>query len=294
MSKPRLTIAIPSYNRAQKLDNQLGWAVEATAGRWDLCELTVSDNASPDATPQVCEKWQAHCGGRIRVIRQVQNVGLVRNVLACIAAAQGKYVWVVGDDDLILPEAFAWVLDTVQRESPDELGYILLNFRTTDGYAGGTIQERVFPFYEDRRTMPGQALFEECAACDESGLLLISANIYATHLAQAAITRWSGIGNNLAFPLFLSGSVCAQAGMLIRSEPSLIYPHHTGSHLGRWLNTVYKDIPATYLALLNEGYSPGFVRHKILSRASFLAYAARFPVDFVKALVIYLRAARLK
>lgn len=294
MSTPKLTIAIPTYNRASKLDKQLAWAVNAIDGRWDEVELIVLDNASPDETPAVCENWKAGSDGNLRVQRQQSNVGLVRNVLACINAARGEFVWVVGDDDPILPGAFPWVLECVRRESPYELGYILLNFSTADGYGGAVIKEQVFPVHQDRRVVPGRALFEECAIVDEAGMLLISANIYATQSAKTAITRWSAISDNLAFPLFLSGYAAAHGGMLIRAEPSLIYPHHTGSHLSTWLNTVFLDIPCAYLALLGEGYSAAFVRPRVLSRASLLVYAARFPLKFLKALDVYWRAARLQ
>lgn len=294
MSTPKLTIAIPTYNRAAKLDKQLAWAVNAIDGRWDEVELIVSDNASPDETPAVCERWKALSHGALRIQRQRSNIGLVRNVLACIEAARGEFVWVVGDDDPILCSTFPWVLECVQRESPHELGYILLNFSTANGYSGDLIKDRVFPVAQDRRAQPGRALFEEYATIDETGMLLISANIYATQSAKTAVSRWPAIKKNLAFPLYLSGYAAAHGGMLIRAEPSLVYPHHTGSHLGTWLNTVYLDIPCAYLALLGEGYSAAFVRPRVLSRASLLVYAARFPLKFLKALAIYLRAARLR
>jgi len=68
-----LTIAIPTYNRAKQLDRQLNWAVNAIAGRWDEVELIVSDNASLDETPEICQKWYAQTGGRARIIRQPRN-----------------------------------------------------------------------------------------------------------------------------------------------------------------------------------------------------------------------------
>lgn len=294
MTAPRLTIAIPSYNRASKLYNQLAWAVNAIDGRWDQCELLVSDNASPDNTAQVCEAWRAMTQGNLRVLRQPRNIGLVRNVLACISAAHGDFVWVVGDDDPILPSTFPWILDCLQRESSHELGYVLLNFSTANGYDGAQTRERVFPVKQDRSAVPGRALFEEYTVIDEAAMLLISANIYATEIVKTAITRWSAISNNLAFPLYLSGYAAAHGGMLIRAEPSLIYPHNTGSHLDTWLNTVFLDIPSAYLALLNEGYSSEFVRPRVLTRASLLVYAARFPQKFLMALRVYWQATRLK
>lgn len=294
MTTPRLTIAIPSYNRASRLDRQLAWAVNAIDGRWNECELIVSDNASPDNTPQVCEAWRAASQGKLRVIRQPKNIGLVRNVLACINAAHGDFVWVVGDDDTILPETFPWVLDCVRRESPTRLGYVLLNFRTTNNYGGDVIQDRVYPFQDDIFALPGMDLFQKCVALDEFHILLISANVYSTQLAKQAVERWPAMVANLAFPLFLSGYASAHAGMLIHAEPSLVYPHHTASHLKTWLNTVFLDLPAAYLALLEEGYSESFIRPRILSRLSLIVYGLYFPLQFLKSLRVYFRALRLR
>jgi len=294
VTQPKLTIAIPTYNRASKLEKQLAWAVNAIDGRWDEVELIVSDNASPDETPAVCDRWKALSHGALRIQRQQSNIGLVRNVLACIEAARGEFVWVVGDDDTIFPEAFPWVLDCIQREPSARLGYLFLNFRSTNGYDGSPIRERILPFEDDKLAVPGTALFEECAEIDDAGMLLISANIYSTQLARDAIERWPAITTNLAFPLFLSGYAAMHAGMLVLASPALECPYHTASHLGRWLNTLYLDIPAVYLALYREGYSSRFIRPRILSRVSYVVYALRFPVQFLKSLRIYLHAAMLR
>ncbi|BAL99084.1 putative glycosyltransferase [Caldilinea aerophila DSM 14535 = NBRC 104270] len=294
MKQPLLTIAIPTYRRAQKLDKQLAWAVNAIAGRWDDVELMVSDNASPDETPQICEKWTMQSNGHLRVMRQPKNLGLIRNVLFCIEQAQGRYVWTVGDDDVIFDAALDWILTQLTDHTGDMLSFLHLNVRTQDGYEGAILQERAYPFQEDRNSSPGNMLFEECVEINENWMLLITANIYATITARAAIRRWPGMTNNLAFPLFLSGYAAAQGAMRVRAEPSLIYPHHTGSHLHTWLKTVYHDIPEAYLRLLREGYQPAFIRRRILSRASFLVFMMRFPLQFLRSLQFYFAASRLK
>ncbi|HAJ36086.1 MAG TPA: hypothetical protein DCL15_10370 [Chloroflexi bacterium] len=294
MKEPLLTIAIPTYNRAQKLDKQLAWAVNAIDGRWDEVELIVSDNASPDETPQVCEKWKAVSQGNLQVQRQQTNVGLVRNVLFCITKAQGEFVWVVGDDDTILADTLDWVLKQLWSNQKAGLSYLHLNVQTQNGYEGEILQERVYPFQNDKLALPGVKLFQECADLEEGWMLLITANIYATHTVRKAIARWPHIRNNLAFPLFLSGYAAMNGSMMVRAEPSLIYPHHTGSHLQTWLKTVYHDIPAAYWALYNEGYGADFIRRRILMRVSFLVYAIKFPIQFVKSMYVYLMAAILK
>ena len=294
MKRPQLTIAIPTYNRAQKLDRQLAWTINAIAGRWDEVELVVSDNASPDATPQICEKWRSASDGRLRVVRQPNNLGLIRNVLTCIEQAQGRYVWVVGDDDVIFDGALDWILTQLSTHDADALSFLHLNVRTQNGYEGAILQERIYPFREDKETCPGGALFEECVEIDENWMLLITANIYATPVARAAIQRWPGMTKNFAFPLFLSGYAAAQGAMIVRAEPSILYPHHTGSHLRTWLKTLYHDIPEAYMRLLQEGHRPEFIRRRILSRASFLVFMMRFPLHFLRSLQFYFAANRLK
>ena len=53
-----LTIAIPTFNRAQLLDKHLTWLAQAIKGFEDDCEILVSDNCSTDNTQEVIQKWQ--------------------------------------------------------------------------------------------------------------------------------------------------------------------------------------------------------------------------------------------
>ncbi|MCS6774726.1 MAG: glycosyltransferase, partial [Thermoflexales bacterium] len=109
-AQPLLTIAIPTYNRAKHIDRQLSWAVNAISDRWDQVELIVSDNGSPDATPEVCQRWVQQTNGRLRAYRQPQNVGLPRNAIFCIQQARGKFIWLVSDDDEICEDTLDWLL----------------------------------------------------------------------------------------------------------------------------------------------------------------------------------------
>lgn len=52
---------------------------------------------------------------RIRLVRQAENVGLVRNFSACIAAARGEYIKFLCDDDVLGPECMAKLMDAVSR-----------------------------------------------------------------------------------------------------------------------------------------------------------------------------------
>jgi glycosyltransferase involved in cell wall biosynthesis len=99
-----LTIAFPTYKRAALLDRQLAWLSRALTGHEAACEVFISDNASPDETPAVVGRWRealAARGATVRSHRNAENVGAIRNIARCITSARGRYVWTVGDDDVI-------------------------------------------------------------------------------------------------------------------------------------------------------------------------------------------------
>jgi abequosyltransferase len=106
--KPLLTIAIPTYNRVGCLKELLSFLADQLKNE-PRVELIVSDNASPDETPSVIQDFVAR-GLLVRYIRNAKNIGPDANFLQCFEQARGKYVWIVSDDDLILPGAVAKIL----------------------------------------------------------------------------------------------------------------------------------------------------------------------------------------
>lgn len=99
---PLLTIAIPTWNRARFLTQLLRVLQEQRATLPpDAIELLVCDNHAEDDTPQIIAAWQRP-GLPIRHVRHAENLGSDRNVAACHNLARGRYVWILGDDDLPL------------------------------------------------------------------------------------------------------------------------------------------------------------------------------------------------
>ena len=105
--RPLLTIAIPTYNRAATLrillENLLPQVRELSE-----VELLISDNASPDNTEAVVEELIA-AGLRCEYIRNATNIEADPNFLQCYERARGKYVWIFGDDDILLPGSLLFV-----------------------------------------------------------------------------------------------------------------------------------------------------------------------------------------
>ena len=104
-SKPLLTIAIPTYNRAPFLDQTLGQLHRELLLLEDCyIEILVSDNRSEDHTQEILKKHGAS-GLRMHVIKNRSNIGSDKNIAQCFNEAIGDYVLILGDDDLLVDGA---------------------------------------------------------------------------------------------------------------------------------------------------------------------------------------------
>lgn len=105
--EPILTIAIPSYRRARHLRETLEKLVPQLDER---SECVVLDNASPDTTPEVVASF----GGKVVHLRHPENIGSDRNMIACLTAGRGRYVWILCDDDLPVSDAVETILRGIE------------------------------------------------------------------------------------------------------------------------------------------------------------------------------------
>lgn len=99
----KISICIPTYNRSAYLANCLNSIVLNKGKATVDFQVCISDNASNDATEEVVRRVE----GRIPVTyhRNPSNLGIPRNFLNVVRMAQGEFVWLIGDDDLLLPSA---------------------------------------------------------------------------------------------------------------------------------------------------------------------------------------------
>jgi glycosyltransferase involved in cell wall biosynthesis len=94
-----VSVVLVTYNRASLLDSTIASVLRQTMRDF---ELLIADDASPDGTQEVCERW-AEADRRIRYRRRAQNLGMPRNLNAAILASSGKYLAILHDDDVYSP-----------------------------------------------------------------------------------------------------------------------------------------------------------------------------------------------
>lgn len=124
--RPLLSIGIPTFNRATRLRVALEALLPQTKSCNEQVEVLVSDNASTDDTALVIEDFSRKFS--IRSSRNQNNLGPVSNMIhLATKMACGEYVWILGDDDLVAPDAVQRVLDTIRAHQNLDVFY--LNFR---------------------------------------------------------------------------------------------------------------------------------------------------------------------
>lgn len=117
-----LSICIPTFNRAETLKLLLENISRECAYDIDKIEIVISDNASTDHTADVVNEY-SHLPIRYR--KNKTNIGGAGNILSVAAElATGEFVWIVGDDDLILPDGIKNVLDSIIKNPAIDYHYI--------------------------------------------------------------------------------------------------------------------------------------------------------------------------
>jgi glycosyltransferase involved in cell wall biosynthesis len=116
---PLLTIAIPTYNRLGCLRRLLETLLEQSRSVPASIEVLVSNNASNDGTASYLQQLAAT--SPVRVTHQAVNCGAVLNLLHCFDVAQGRYIWIMGDDDLPMDGVLQAVADCLTAHEPELL-----------------------------------------------------------------------------------------------------------------------------------------------------------------------------
>ena len=109
MSAPRLTVGIPTFNRAA----WLGEAIESVlAQTFTDFRLIVSDNASDDDTPEVVRSFADE---RIEYVRSEHNVGSIGNCNRLVDLAETEFLVLLPDDDLLYPGHLQAAVEVLDR-----------------------------------------------------------------------------------------------------------------------------------------------------------------------------------
>ena len=148
MTKPLVSIVLPTYNGARYLADSIQSCIDQTYPHW---ELIIVDDCSTDDTPTVIARFQA-LDSRIRAIRHESNRKLPGALNTGFAAAKGDYLTWTSDDNAYRPHAIATML--AHLSAHPEIGVVYCDFTKTDA-DGKPLQSCVLP-------EPQELAFQNC------------------------------------------------------------------------------------------------------------------------------------
>lgn len=125
-----LSICIPTYNRCDELArliDSIKIALDQSESTTTI-EVIVSDNASTDATALYMREAEKHTSW-IHYYRSEKNEGFAKNLNKAVSMARGDYCWLMGSDDVLLPESIAKVLQCVGDGAAVIVGNPITNFK---------------------------------------------------------------------------------------------------------------------------------------------------------------------
>ena len=137
MRTPLVSVVLATYNRCDLLHRAINSVLNGT---YENLELIIVDDASTDGTPGVVSQYR---DPRIRYIRTPENGGVLRARNRGFDLAQGDYVTILDDDDVLLPEALVSVVKEFERTANE--GVDVLWFDCRDAESGQKSGDMPFP-----------------------------------------------------------------------------------------------------------------------------------------------------
>jgi glycosyltransferase involved in cell wall biosynthesis len=118
----KISLCIPTYNRSKSLANCLQSIISNNNIQEVDFEVCVSDNFSRDDTEEVVANAKAYIP--IVYEKSTYNKGRVKNYLNVVNMAKGDFIWLIGDDDLLLPDALNTLDKLISKCDDVEFFYI--------------------------------------------------------------------------------------------------------------------------------------------------------------------------
>ena len=200
MEKYKLTIGIPTYNRVNILKKQINFMINEGVMNDKRIELLISDNGSQDGTKQYLMQIKDSYP-LIQINIEKQNKGLIGNLINIYSFSQAEYIWIVGDDDLLVNGCVSNIMNILERQT--DLVWLMLNYLET-----GNEKKMQIPrtgYYSKGLDLLKQVCNTEYAL---GALMFITASIYKTQYAKKIVGLYrkskEAKNENLALPLRVS------------------------------------------------------------------------------------------
>jgi glycosyltransferase involved in cell wall biosynthesis len=113
MLNPKVSIVIPTYNRADFLPKAIQSVLSQTYRDW---EIIIVDDGSTDNTEEIVKGYNE---SRIRYIAHKSNLGISAARNTAIKNSKGKYIALLDSDDEWFPEKISYQMNIFQKKDSE-------------------------------------------------------------------------------------------------------------------------------------------------------------------------------
>jgi hypothetical protein len=120
--KPLLSICVPTHDRLFYLDCLIE-SIRLSEFKGHEIEILISNDASTDQTKTYLDDLvkEKVLHPSLKVVHQTKKRDWMEHMMELPLMASGVYVWIIGDDDLLMPGAVDFVLAFIKKKKPDVL-----------------------------------------------------------------------------------------------------------------------------------------------------------------------------
>jgi len=139
MSKPRVSIGMPVYNREKYVAASIEAHLNQTYGDF---ELILTDNCSTDRSEEVCRDYAAK-DPRIRYYRNPRNLGAAGNYRRCFELATGEFFRWTPSDDLVSLNLLERAVNILDNDPSVFVAYPRTKLIDAEGKITGDFEEHL-------------------------------------------------------------------------------------------------------------------------------------------------------
>ena len=148
-----VSVCIPCYQGAA----YLGQAIDSVLGQTlQDVELLVIDDGSTDGTDRLV---RSYADPRLRYLRNPHNLGPEGNWNRCLEEAQGRFIKILPQDDVLAPDCLARQAAILQSDTEEQLALVFSSRTVIDSH-GKVLLQRGYRSTDGR--LDAQALRRKC------------------------------------------------------------------------------------------------------------------------------------
>lgn len=213
MRTPRISVCIPAYNRADLLPSLLDSILEQDYSDF---EVVISEDDSPErvAIRAVVDDYLVQYPGQIKYFENPATLGYDGNLRHLFELASGEYVFFMGNDDLMCPNALAKVGESLGRHP--NVGVLLRSYAAFEGIPENITQ--TFRYFERELFFPAGA--DSIATIYRRSVVIPGMVIHREAALNLATDRFDG---TLLYQLYLVAEITADKNAVYLPEVTVLY-----------------------------------------------------------------------